>query len=144
MTLFGSFRRPFLTDTERAQLEAGLAHAIHHAGAPIALHIDARAAGDPDARASVLFGQWALPANERSRAVLLYACAATHRFAVAAGDHIRGVAPETFWAKLDDDLARHFREERYCDGLFKAIADISIQLRALAQPAQPSEAAENP
>ena len=140
MTFFGSFRRPFLTDTERSQLEAGLAHALRHAGAPIALRIDARAAGDPAARASALFAEWLLPPDERARAVLLYACAATRRFAVAAGESIHGAAPETFWTKLSDDLARHFREERYCDGLFKAIADISIQLRAFAHPTQPSDA----
>ena len=125
MSLFGSFRRPFLTESERSQLDDGLAHAIRHAGAPIALRIDARASGNPHARASALFAEWTLSSEDRTRAVLLYACAATQKFAVAAGEEIRAAAPPAFWTSLESDLTRHFTEARYCDGLFKAIATIA-------------------
>ena len=127
MDLLGAFRRrPFLTPTEREQIEAGLATARRHAAAPIALIIDERAAGDPEVRARQLFQDWELADAKRSRAILVYACAATRRFAVIGGDEIRRVAPETFWKTLQGDLARHFEEARYCDGLFKAVANAAI------------------
>jgi len=122
-------RRPFLTPTERKQIEAGLATAQRHAGAPIGLVIDQRAAGDPEGRARQLFQRWALAESERARAILVYACAATRRFAVIGGDEIRRVAPQAFWESLQRDLARHFEEHRYCDGLFKAVAQVAIQLQ---------------
>ena len=128
--LLGAFRRrPFLTPTEREQIEAGLATAQRHAGAPIGLVIDQRAEGEPEGRARYLLQSWALAERERSRAVLVYACAATRRFSVVGGEEIQRVAPQAFWDSLGRDLARHFEEHRYCDGLFKAIAQVAIQLQ---------------
>jgi uncharacterized membrane protein len=127
--LLGAFRRrPFLTPTEREQIEAGLATARRHAAAPIGLIIDERAAGDHEVRARQLFQDWELADTERSRAILVYACAATRQFAVIGGDEIRRVAPQAFWENLQRDLTRHFAEQRYCDGLFKAVASIAIML----------------
>jgi len=145
--LLGAFRRrPFLTPTERAQIEAGLATARRHAGTPITLVIDQRAAADPEGRARQLFQDWTLGDAERSRAILLYACAATRRFAVVGGDEIRRVASQTAWDNLQRELTRHFEEERYCDGLFKAVANVAIMLHGAfggdpgrrAQPPTPS------
>jgi len=130
VVLLNAFRRrPFLTPTEREQIEAGLATARRHADAPIGLIIEARATADPDVRARHLFEAWDLSERERPRAILVYACAATRRFAVVGGDEVRRVAPPTFWENLQRDLARHFEEQRYCDGLFKAVADVAIQLQ---------------
>ena len=129
--LLGAFRRrPFLTLTEREQIEAGLATARRHAGAPLNLFIDERAAADPEGRARQVFQDWELADAERSRAILVYVCAATRRFAVVGGDEIRRTAPQAAWNNLQRNLARHFEEERYCDGLFKAVADVAIMLHA--------------
>jgi len=127
----GAFRRrPFLTPTEREQIEAGLATARRHAGAPLTLFIDERAAADPEVRARQVFQEWELADAERSRAILVYACAATRRFAVVGGYEICRVAPQAAWNNLQRNLARHFEQERYCDGLFKAVADVAIMLHA--------------
>jgi uncharacterized membrane protein len=135
--------RRFLTKTEREQIQAGLATAQRHTGAPLDLIIDEPAARDAEARARQLFGAWALPEGERDRAVLVYACAATRQFAVVSGDEIRRLAPQAFWERLDRDLARHFEEQRYCDGLFKAVADVAVQLHHHFGPpvAPPSDGA---
>ena len=130
MKLLAAFRRPpFLTAIEREQVEAGLATARRHAGTPLGLVIDDQPMGDPAVRAELLFREWELTEAERPTAVLVYACAATRRFAVVGGEAIRRVAPQAFWEALDRDLARHFEEGRYCDGLFKAIAQVAIQLQ---------------
>jgi uncharacterized membrane protein len=118
-----------LTATEREQVEAGLATARRHAGTPLGLVIDNQPGGDPAVRAEQLFREWDLPEAERPAAVLVYACAATRRFAVVGGEAIRRVAPQAFWEVLDRNLTRHFEEGRYCDGLFKAIAQVAIQLQ---------------
>jgi uncharacterized membrane protein len=91
--------------------------------------IDETSEGDPAIRAKRLFREWDLAEAERPAAVLVYACAATRRFAVVGGEAIRQVAPQAFWEALDRDLTRHFEEGRYCDGLFKAIAQVAIQLQ---------------
>lgn len=130
MGLLGAFRRrPFLTPLEREQIAAGLATAQRHAAAPIGLIIDERAPRDHEARAQELFRAWDLPDAARQRAVLVYACAANRGFALVGGDEIRRIAPRTFWDALQRDLARHFEEQRYCDGLFKAVAHVAIELQ---------------
>jgi hypothetical protein len=128
MEFLRAFRRPFLTDAEREQLQDGLAHACLHAGEPIGLIVDARASGEPEARAVSLFETWDISPATRPRAVLVYANAATRGFAVIGGEEIRRVAPQAFWTQVCSELQRHFDDERYCDGLFKAIAQIGIQL----------------
>ncbi len=132
MDLLGAFRRrPFLTPTERGQIEAGLATARRHAAAPLDLIIDERAAGDHDTRARRLFQDWKLSDAERGRAMLVYACAATRRVVVVGGDEVRRAAPAVFWETLRRDLARHFGEERYCDGIFKAVANVAMMQHSL-------------
>jgi uncharacterized membrane protein len=120
-----------------------LATARRHAGAPLTLFIDERAAADPEGRARQVFQEWELADAERSRAILVYVCAATRRFAVVGGDEIRRVAPQAAWNNLLRNLARHFQEERYCDGLFKAVADVAIMLHA-ALGADPGRHAHRP
>jgi len=140
MEFLRAFRRPFLTDAERAQLLDGLAHACRHAGEPIGLIIDARASGEPEARAVSLFETWDMSAAARPRAVLVYANTATRRFAVVGGEEIRRVAPQAFWTQVNSELQRHFDDERYCDGLFKALAQIAIQLHHHFHPTLPDDA----
>ena len=121
-------RRPFLTATEREQFAAALDEARRHTRARIGLSIDERASRDPSARAHALFRQWDLPEYERSTAVLVYVCASSRTFAIIGGDEVRRVTPRSFWDVVDRDLHHHFDEGRYCDGIFKAIAQVAVQL----------------
>ena len=140
MGLLAAFRlRRFLTAREREQIEAALAEAGRHTRARLILSIDERAAADPRARAQALFGQWDLPEDERPTAVLVYVSAASRTFAIAGGNEVRRVAPQAFWELVDRDLRHHFDEGRYCDGIFKAIAQVAVQLEQHF-PRDPGEA----
>jgi uncharacterized membrane protein len=124
-----SFRlRRFLTVTEREQIAAALAEAGRHTRARIELSIDEQATRDPRARARILFQEWQLPEGERPTAVLVYVSAPSRTYAIVGGEDVHRVAPQTFWELLDRDLHHHFEEGRYCDGIFKAIAQVAIQL----------------
>ena len=121
-------RRRFLTESEREQITAGLEEAGRHTRARIGLTIDAKATDDPHGRAQHHFQAWNLPEDERSTAVLVYVSARSRAFAVVGGDEVRRVAPQTFWEVVNRELHHHFDEGRYCDGIFKAIAQVAIQL----------------
>jgi len=142
--LLGAFRwRRFLTTTERDQIAAALAEASRHTCARIGLSIDEGATRDPQARARALFQEWELPEGKRSTAVLVYVCATTRRFAIIGGGEIERLAPRTFWEVVDRDLHHHFEEGRYCDGVFKAIAQVALELERLF-PLQSSDDANGP
>ncbi len=144
MGLLGAFRwRRFLTATERDQIAAALAEASRHTCARIGLSIDEGATRDPQARARALFQEWQLPEGERSTAVLVYVCTTTRRFAIIGGGEVERLAPRTFWEVVDRDLHHHFEEGRYCDGIFKAIAQVALQLERLF-PLQSSDDANGP
>lgn len=121
-------RRRFLTVAERQQIEAALAEAGRHTRAQIGLVIEERSSADPQAHAHALFQQWDLPEAERATAVLVYIWAVTRQFALVGGEEIQRVAPRTFWELVDRELHHHFDEGRYCDGIFKAIAQVAVQL----------------
>lgn len=144
MGLLGAFRwRRFLTTTERDQIAAALAEASRHTCARIGLSIDEGATRDPQARARALFQEWELPEGKRSTAVLVYVCATTRRFAIIGGGEVERLAPRTFWEVVDRDLHHHFEEGRYCDGVFKAIAQVALQLERLF-PLQSRDDANGP
>ncbi len=121
-------RRRFLTETERQQIAAALEEARRHTRARIGLFLDEQATADPRSRAQILLQDWELPEDQRSTAVLVYVSARSRAFAVVGGDEVRRVAPRTFWDAVNRDLHHHFDEGRYCDGIFKAIAQVAIQL----------------
>jgi len=143
--LLGAIRwRRFLTEAERDQIAAALAEAGRHTRARIGLAIEEGPSRDPQARAPALFHEWELPEGERATAVLVYVCAVTRRFALVGGEEVRRVAPPNFWELVDHDLHHHFDEGRYCDGIFKAIAQVALELERLFPRAAENETHERP
>jgi uncharacterized membrane protein len=132
----------FLTVTEREQIAAALAEAGRHTRARIGLSIDERTATDPQTRARVLFREWRLPEGERPIAVLVYVSAPSRSYAIVGGEEVERLAPRTFWELVDRDLHHHFEEGRYCDGIFKAIAQVALELERLF-PRVPSQGSED-
>ncbi len=126
--LSGFRLRRFLTVTDRKQIAIALAEAGRHTRARIGLSIDERAAKDPQSRARTRFQEWPLPEDERPTAVLVYVSAPSRTYAIVGGEEVERVAPQTFWELVDRDLRHHFEEGRYCDGIFKALAQVAIQL----------------
>jgi len=135
-------RRRFLTATERQQIAAALEEARRHTRARIGLLVDEQATADPQARAQILLQDWDLPEDQRPTAVLVYVSARSRAFAVVGGDEVRRVAPRTFWESVNRDLHHHFDEGRYCDGIFKAIAQVALELERLF-PRVPSQGSED-
>jgi uncharacterized membrane protein len=130
--LFSAFRRRrFLTAREREQIAAGLAEAQRYTAARIGLVIEERSLLDPRARAADLLAGWDIAESDRPTAVLLYARADPPAFAVEAGEAVRRLAPDAFWKALERDLHHHFDECRYCDAIFKGLAQIALQLERL-------------
>lgn len=126
--LAGFRLRRFLTAKEREQIAAALAEANRQTQARIGLFIEGQATPDPQTRARGLCDQWDLPQGDRARAVLVYVCASSRRFAIVGGEEVRQAAPGEFWELVNRDLQHHFAEGRYCDGIFKAIAQLALQL----------------
>ncbi|HSB78249.1 MAG TPA: TPM domain-containing protein [Candidatus Methylomirabilis sp.] len=122
-------RRRFLTAAERAQITAALAGVDRYTRARIGLFIDADACDDPEKQAEAMLRQWDLPEAERATAVLLYVSAVSRTFAVMGGEEVRRIAPRTFWEIVHRDLCHHFEERRFCDGIFKALAQVAVQLQ---------------
>jgi uncharacterized membrane protein len=122
-------RRRFLTAAEREQIAAALAGVDRYTRARIGLSIDDEASVDPERRAEALLHQWDLPEAKRATAVLLYVSAVSRNFAVVGGEEVRRIAPRAFWEVVHRDLCHHFEDRRYCDGIFKALAQIAAQLR---------------
>jgi uncharacterized membrane protein len=128
--LWAAYRlRRFMTPTEREQILAALAEAGRHTRARIGLTLDDEPTADPQARARHCFRHWNLPEEERSTAVLVYVSAVSRKFAVVGGDAVECVAPRAFWDLVNRDLHHHFDEHRYSDGIFKAIAQVALQLQ---------------
>jgi uncharacterized membrane protein len=137
-------RRRFLTAAERAQIAAALAGVDRYTKARIGLSIDDDASDDPQGRAETLFRQWDLPETARPTAVLLYVSAVSRNFAVVGGAEVCRIAPRAFWEVLHRDLGHHFEEHRYCDGIFKALAQVAVQLQHHFPPESRPEAGGPP
>jgi uncharacterized membrane protein YgcG len=114
--------------TEREQIAAALAEASRHTRARIGLSIDERASRDPREPARRCFAEWKLPEDDRPTAVLVYVSAPSRAYAIVGGQEVQKLAPPTFWDLVHRELSHHFEEGRYCDGIFKAIAQVALLL----------------
>ena len=121
--------RRFMSEADLDAVARAVAEAEAGTAGEIRVHLDARCAGDPMARAVELFERLGMTRTRLRNGVLIYLAIGDRKLAVIgdAGVHAR-VSPD-YWQGLRETLVRHFREGRPRDGLVAAVRDVGATLR---------------
>ncbi len=128
--------RGFLRTDERAAVLAAIRAAELRTSGEIRLHMERDlpqkppVAGDPYVRARALFAAMGMHATEARNGVLFYLATRTRRFAVLGDEALHTRVGESFWQEVAAQMAGHFAEDRFGEGLAAGIARVGERLAA--------------
>jgi len=119
----------FFTREQMAQLRAAIKEAEQNTSGEIRVHIETSFSGDVLDRAAWIFKKIGMHKTESRNGVLFYLAVANKKFAVIGDWGINRKVPGDFWDETKKIIEKHFREEKYSDGLAEGILMIGQQLK---------------
>ena len=119
----------FFTREQQAQIRAAIKEAEQDTSGEIRVHIETSFSGDVLDRAAWIFKKIGMHKTESRNGVLFYLAVANKKFAVIGDWGINRKVPGDFWDETKKIIEKHFREEKYSDGLAEGILMIGQQLK---------------
>jgi len=119
----------FFTKEQQAQVRAAIKEAEQNTSGEIRVHIETSFSGDILDRAAWIFKKIGMHKTESRNGVLFYLAVTNKKFAVIGDRGINREVPGDFWDETKRIIEKHFREEKYCDGLAEGILMIGKQLK---------------
>ncbi|MCX6301765.1 MAG: TPM domain-containing protein [Bacteroidia bacterium] len=120
----------FFTKEQQADILSAIKEAENMTSGEIRVHIETHIDGDVLDRAAWIFKKIKMDKTAERNGVLFYLAVDNRKFAVI-GDHgINSKVPENFWDNIKDIMEKHFREEKFAEGLTKGILMAGLQLKS--------------
>ncbi len=119
----------FFTREQQAQIRAAIKQAEQDTSGEIRVHIETSLEGDVLDRAAWIFKKIGMHKTESRNGVLFYLAVSNKKFSVIGDWAINRKVTPDFWDETRKIVERHFRDEKYCDGLVEGILLIGKQLR---------------
>jgi len=119
----------FFTREQQAQIRAAVKEAEQDTSGEIRVHIETSLSGDVLDRAAWIFKKIGMHKTESRNGVLFYLAVANKKFAVIGDWGINRKVPANFWDETKELAAKHFRDQKYCEGLIEGILMIGKQLK---------------
>ena len=119
----------FFTKEQQSHIRSAIKEAEENTSGEIRVHLETSLAGDVLDRAAWIFKKIGMHKTESRNGVLFYLAIANKKFAVIGDWGINRKVPEGFWDNIKALLEKHFREEKYSEGLAKGILIAGEQLK---------------
>lgn len=119
----------FFTLLEKEDIKMAIRQAELDTSGEIRVHVETTCPGDVMERASRLFEKLNMHKTRLRNGVLIYLAVRNRKFAIIGDTGINSVVPENFWDSTETEMLNHFRENRFTDGLLKAIEMTGFQLK---------------
>jgi uncharacterized membrane protein len=115
--------RTFLSPADLDAVAAAVAEAERRTSGEIRVHLDARCAGDPLARAVELFERLGMTRTALRNGVLIYVAIEDRKLAVLGDAGLHERVGAEYWDRLKQELVARLREGHSCDALIAAVRD---------------------
>jgi len=119
----------FFTREQQSQIRSAIKEAEENTSGEIRVHIESSLTGDVLDKAAWIFKKIGMHKTEARNGVLLYLAVTNKKFAVIGDWGINRKVNKEFWDEAKEIIQKHFREEKYSDGLAEAILLIGHQLK---------------
>lgn len=119
----------FFSETEQQQIVEAIKQAELNTSGEIRVHIEPTCDGDAYERATRVFESLGMHATELKNGVLFYVAYDSHKFAILGDKGIHEKVSQQFWDEEKELLLVHFKQDRYAEGLCKAISDAGKKLK---------------
>jgi uncharacterized membrane protein len=121
--------RSFFTAADQAAIAKAIAEAELNTSGEIRVHIETSFTGDVLDQASFIFKKLGMHQTEQRNGVLIYLALKNKQFAIIGDAGINMKVPEGFWNSIKDEMANHFREGRFTEGLITGITRSGEKLK---------------
>lgn len=119
----------FFTKEQNAHIRDAISEAEKATSGEIRVHIESSLKEDVLDRAAWIFRKIGMDKTADRNGVLFYLAINDRKFAVI-GDHgINAKVPPDFWNRVKELLEKHFKEEKFTEGLAKGILMAGLQLK---------------
>lgn len=123
--------RPFLTRSERARLTQAIADVERATTGEIHVHVIAHSKGrDMLELAREAFEGLGLYRTRERNGVLVLVSHLDHRWAIRGDEGINAAAGQALWKETGQILEKHFRDNRYAQGLETCVREVGRALAA--------------
>ncbi len=95
----------------------------------IRVHIETTCPGDVLERASRLFEKLDMHKTQLRNGILIYLAIRNRKFAIIGDMGINTVVPDNFWDNIESEMLNQFRDNRFTEGLIKAIEMAGSQMK---------------
>ncbi|MFW6094890.1 MAG: TPM domain-containing protein [bacterium] len=111
----------FFTKEQKKQITEAIKEAELNTSGEIRLHVEKRCKIDVMDRAAYIFDKLNMQKTEKRNGVLFYLSLEDRKFAILGDAGINAVTPDNFWDEIKDTILKHFKENKYTEGLVKGI-----------------------
>jgi len=119
----------FFTKEQQEQIRTAIKEAEEATSGEIRVHIETSLTGDVLDRAAWIFKKIRMHETEKRNGVLFYIVVRNKQFAIIGDRGINAMVPEDFWDKAKNLLQKHFRNEKYTEGLAETVLLAGQQLK---------------
>jgi len=119
----------FFTKEQQAQILAAIKEAEKATAGEIRVHIETRLTGDILDRAAWIFKRIRMHETEKRNGVLFYLAVRNKQFAIIGDGGINAKVSKNFWDNVKGLLQKHFRNEKFTEGLVEGILLAGSQLK---------------
>jgi uncharacterized membrane protein len=109
--------RDFLSPDEKKRVVEAVREAERNTSGEIRVHLENHCHEDVLDHAAFIFDQLEMQKTKQRNGVLFYVAVKDHQLAILGDAGINQVVPRGFWDAVRDEMVKHFKENRYADGL---------------------------
>jgi len=133
----------FFSKREKQKIEAAIQQAEKNTSAEIRVHLERKAKQDILAHAKKEFERLGMAETNERNGVLIFLGVKSRRFAILGDQGIHSKVAPGYWNELADIMIGHFKEDRFEEGIIRAIEKIGTHLAEFF-PYQPNDVNELP
>ena len=119
----------FFTREQQMQIRGAIKEAEGETSGEIRVHIETSLTGNVLDRAAWIFNRIGMHATDDRNGVLIYLAVRNKEFAIIGDGGINAKVSENFWDKTKVVIQKHFRQEKYAEGLIEGILMAGNQLK---------------
>lgn len=123
--------KELLKKLDEKKIKSAIEEAEKNTSGEIRVHVDNNLKNkDPFDRALEVFHKLKMHKTAQRNGVLIYISAREQKVAIIGDKGINEKVPENFWEDVVQLLVDHFKEEKYTEGIVKAVLRVGEKLKA--------------
>lgn len=119
----------FFSKAETKRIIHAIQEAEKESSGEIRVHLERKAREPFYEQAREIFRKVGMTKTRERNGVLIFLCPASRRFAILGDQGIDEKVPPDFWNSIITEMAADFKEDRFADGIVKAVLAAGNKLR---------------